>query len=114
MNRSSVSAAVIAGLALGVAGTLVLTPGDAIAQQRTFAQDRVYRLQGDFTVQLNADFFASFAQPIEGQPGVALVTDVFKIDLLDDWAIISKSHATREVTFIVPREQITFINAESR
>ena len=114
MNRSSLTATLVAGLALGIVGTLTLSPREANAQQRVYAPDKVYRLVGDFDVHLKATFFMSLATPIEDQPGVVLVTDVSKIDLLDDWAVLTKRQAAREITFIVPREEITYINAENR
>ena len=96
-----VSAAVIVGM---------LT-AKADAQGRVFATEKAYRLIGEFDVQIATLFTKDgVAMPI-GENGTAYVRSVRTIDLLESWAILSKVEGAKEVTFVVPREQIVFINA---
>ena len=97
----------VVGLAAFV-GTLT---SNADAQQRVFATEKAYRLIGEFDVQLATLFTKDgVAMPI-GENGTAYVRNVRTIDLLESWAVLSKVEGTKEVTFVVPREQIVFINA---
>ncbi len=108
-KTSALTLAIVALLGLvAIVGTLAT---NANAAQRVFATEKVYRLIGEFDVQL-ATLFAEddIAMPV-GENGTAYVRNVRTIDLLETWAVLTKVEGTKEVTFVVPREQIVFINA---
>lgn len=111
MNTGTLTAALAMAIVVGVLATVTLTSSEADAQQRTFAADKVYRLSGDFDVEFATDFAKAGRPTPVGENGSTLVTDVMKIDLLQEWAVLTKREASREVTFIVPREKIIYINA---
>jgi hypothetical protein len=111
MNTRTLTTALALAIGLVFLATLSLTSNDASAQQRTFAADKVYRLSGDFDVEFSTDFAQDGRPTPVGENGTTLVTDVMRIDLLQEWTILSKREAARDITFIVPREKIIYINA---
>lgn len=111
MNRRNVPVAIAAAFLIGVAAVLTLTSPETNAGQRAFAADSVYRLSGNFEVQFSTVFAREGHPTPPGKNGSTLVDDVRHIDLLPDWAVLVKKEAAREITFMVPREQVIFINA---
>ena len=111
MNRRSLTVATVATLLAGTIIVLSISSRDSIATQRALAAESIYRLTGDFDVQLSTQFARTGAVTPPGEDGTTLVTDVSRIDLLSEWAVLSKREAARDITFVVPREQVIFINA---
>ena len=111
MTRRTVPVALAAALLMGGAAVLSLSSSKTIASQRPLAADSVYRLTGDFEVQFSTQFARDGQPTPPGENGTTFVDDVRRIDLLPEWAVLVKKEAAHEVTFVVPREQIIFINA---
>ena len=111
MTRRNASIALVASLVLGATAFLALTSNDARAQHQSFAANSVYRLSGDFDVEFVSTFSRDGDRIPPGEQGGSRVTDVHRIDLLEDWAILTKRRASRDVTFVVPRDRVVYINA---
>ncbi len=107
MKRQTVCVAAGAA-ALSAAGMWFIVPQAAQAQ-RTFvaaAPSEVYVLRGKLSVQVAMDPSAGSAAADWTGP----IKDVDEVTLLNNFAILRKTHAGTTGTLIVPRDRLVYIN----
>jgi len=114
MTRNPQLVTIAAALTLGLVAFLAFPPTNAQAQQHSHTGRSSIRFVGNFDVQLSTQFSRTGGATPPGEDGTALITHVKSIELLPEWAILMKREAARDITFVVPREQVVFINAVDR